>query len=77
MYEADAIRVKVGYPLSPDTEDSRSIARYYSSVKVSTTNFFDNILNAQYVLLSSSCRDILSLNETSTEAARFSRAGSI
>ncbi|EKM82802.1 hypothetical protein AGABI1DRAFT_68768 [Agaricus bisporus var. burnettii JB137-S8] len=45
--KADAIRVKVGYPLSPDTEDSRSIARYYSSVKISATNLFDNILNAQ------------------------------
>ncbi|KAF9453276.1 zincin [Macrolepiota fuliginosa MF-IS2] len=45
--KADAIRVKVGYPLSPNTESSRSIARYYSSVKVDKTNFFNNMLNAQ------------------------------
>jgi endothelin-converting enzyme len=49
VYEADAIRVKVGYPLSPNTEDSSSIARYYNSVKVNKTNFFDNVLNAQSV----------------------------
>ncbi|KAJ3560525.1 hypothetical protein NP233_g10783 [Leucocoprinus birnbaumii] len=45
--KADAIRVKVGYPLSPNTEDAASIARYYSSVKIDKEDFFNNMLNAQ------------------------------
>ncbi|TFK42726.1 hypothetical protein BDQ12DRAFT_676709 [Crucibulum laeve] len=44
--KADAIRIKVGYPLSPDTRDPRSIARYYSPVKVNKAKFFDNILSS-------------------------------
>ncbi|KAL0947409.1 hypothetical protein HGRIS_013522 [Hohenbuehelia grisea] len=44
--KADAIRVKVGFPISPDTRDARSIARYYANVKIDEDNFFDNILNA-------------------------------
>ncbi|KXN90536.1 Endothelin-converting enzyme 1 [Leucoagaricus sp. SymC.cos] len=45
--KADAIRVKVGYPLSPNTENAQSIARYYSAVKIDKTSFFKNMLNAQ------------------------------
>ncbi|KAJ7470279.1 hypothetical protein FB451DRAFT_1176346 [Mycena latifolia] len=44
--KADAIRVKVGYPISPDTRDPASILRYYSNVKVDEDNYFDNILSA-------------------------------
>ncbi|KAG6886039.1 hypothetical protein C0993_005223 [Termitomyces sp. T159_Od127] len=44
--KADAIRVKVGYPVSPDTEDASSIARYYNLVKVDKMNFFNNIISA-------------------------------
>jgi len=44
--KADAIRVKVGYPISPNTEDPRSIASYYSSVKVVKDDFFGNILSS-------------------------------
>ncbi|KAJ7090282.1 hypothetical protein B0H15DRAFT_948792 [Mycena belliarum] len=44
--KADAIRVKVGFPISPDTRDPASILRYYSPVKVDTNNYFDNILSA-------------------------------
>jgi len=47
--QADAIRVKVGYPVSPDTDDPRSLARYYSNVKVDRQDFFGNVLNASYV----------------------------
>ncbi|KAJ3510592.1 hypothetical protein NLJ89_g4586 [Agrocybe chaxingu] len=43
---ADAIRVKVGYPISPDTRDPRSIARYYGAVKVDKNDFFGNVLSS-------------------------------
>jgi len=49
FYQADAIRVKVGFPLSPDTRDPRSIARYYSGVKSSKDDFFGNILSSAFV----------------------------
>ncbi|KAJ7098234.1 hypothetical protein C8R44DRAFT_843505 [Mycena epipterygia] len=44
--KADAIRVKVGYPISPDTRDPASILRYYSTFKVDENNYFDNLLSA-------------------------------
>lgn len=44
--KADAIRVKVGFPISPDTEDAASIARYYSLVKIDEDKFFENVLSA-------------------------------
>ncbi|KAJ7684669.1 hypothetical protein DFH06DRAFT_1156294 [Mycena polygramma] len=44
--KADAIRVKVGYPISPDTRDPASILRYYSNVKVDEDTYFDNLLFA-------------------------------
>ncbi|KAG6917789.1 hypothetical protein DXG01_001061 [Tephrocybe rancida] len=44
--KADAIRVKVGFPVSPNTTDPLSIARYYSLVKVDRVNFFDNVISA-------------------------------
>ena len=44
--KADAIRVKVGYPVSPDTQDPGSIARYYSGVEVDAIRFFENMINA-------------------------------
>jgi len=44
--KAEAIRVKVGYPVSPDTQDPGSIARYYSGVKVDPIHFFENMINA-------------------------------
>ncbi|KAF5358499.1 hypothetical protein D9756_001692 [Leucocoprinus leucothites] len=45
--KADAIRVKVGYPLSPNTENARSIAQYYSKVEIDKGDFFNNMLSAQ------------------------------
>ncbi|KAG5645919.1 hypothetical protein DXG03_005066 [Asterophora parasitica] len=44
--KAEAIRVKVGYPTSPDTKNSRSIAQYYAGVKVDSVNFFENVISA-------------------------------
>ena len=44
--KADAIRVKVGFPLSPDTRNPRSIANYYNLVKVQETTFFENMVSA-------------------------------
>ncbi|KAL4254086.1 Peptidase M13 [Abortiporus biennis] len=45
--KADAIRVKVGFPLSPDTRNARSLAAYYNLVKVQETAFFENMLSAR------------------------------
>ncbi|KAI0807426.1 Metalloprotease [Fomes fomentarius] len=45
--KADALRVKVGYPLSPNTEDPRSLANYYSRVKIQSDAFFENVLSAR------------------------------
>ena len=45
--KADALRVKVGYPLSPNTEDPRSLANYYGSVKINNDTFFENMLSAE------------------------------
>ncbi|KAF7793093.1 hypothetical protein EIP86_004200 [Pleurotus ostreatoroseus] len=44
--KADAIRVKVGFPLSPDTRNPRSIANYYGRVSIHETTFFENMLSA-------------------------------
>ncbi|KAF9049323.1 zincin [Hymenopellis radicata] len=44
--KADAIRVKVGFPISPDTRDAEAMARYYSLVKIDENKFFDNIVSA-------------------------------
>ncbi|KAI3608021.1 endothelin-converting enzyme 1 [Moniliophthora roreri] len=43
---AEAIRVKVGYPLSPDTNNARSIAMYYHLVDIHEDKYFQNILSA-------------------------------
>ncbi|KAI0780776.1 Metalloprotease [Trametes elegans] len=45
--KATAIRVKVGYPTSPNTLDSRSIANYYARVKIHEDTFFENMLSAR------------------------------
>ncbi|KAJ6618369.1 hypothetical protein B0H10DRAFT_2217880 [Mycena sp. CBHHK59/15] len=44
--KADAIRVKVGYPNSPDTRDPASILRYYGTVQVKEDTYFNNLLSA-------------------------------
>ena len=45
--KADALRVKVGYPLSPNTEDPRSIANWYARVKISAGSFSENMMSAR------------------------------
>jgi len=44
--KADNIRVKVGFPLSPDTNQARSIANYYNLVKINDDDFFKNMISA-------------------------------
>ncbi|RPD66296.1 Metalloprotease [Lentinus tigrinus ALCF2SS1-7] len=45
--KADALHVKVGYPLSPNTEEPRSIANWYARVKISSDTFFENMVSAR------------------------------
>jgi len=45
-HQAENIRVKVGYPLSPNTTNAASIANYYSTVKIEGDKFFENMLSA-------------------------------
>lgn len=45
--QADAIRIKVGYPVSPNTDDPRSLVSYYSNVKIDQKDFFGNILSSR------------------------------
>ena len=46
-HQADNIRVKVGYPLSPNTTSAASIAKYYSTVEIKDDKFFENMLSAE------------------------------
>ena len=45
IQKAEALRVKVGYPLSPDTMDAKSLVSYYSLVKVHVDTFFENMVS--------------------------------
>lgn len=49
--KAEAIRKKVGFPLSPNTRDARSLVSYYTLVKVHVDTFFENMLSATSVPL--------------------------
>lgn len=49
IYKAEAIRIKVGFPVSPDTRNPASIASYYSRVIIHEDTFFDNMLSARSV----------------------------
>ncbi|KAH7909726.1 Metalloprotease [Hygrophoropsis aurantiaca] len=44
--KAEALRVKVGFPMYPSTLDPHAISNYYALVKVHTDTFFDNMLSA-------------------------------
>ena len=46
ILQASQIRVKVGYPMTPDTEASYSIWQYYSAIPISNSTFFQNALRA-------------------------------
>ncbi|KAF9520534.1 hypothetical protein BS47DRAFT_639027 [Hydnum rufescens UP504] len=46
--KASALRIKVGYPVaSPNVENTVSLLRYYSKVRVEPRDFFGNILSAR------------------------------
>jgi hypothetical protein len=47
-FQADAIRVKVGYPISPNTQSAESLLRYYALVNISKFDYFKNMLSARY-----------------------------
>ena len=47
--KANNIRVKVGYPISPDTRNPRSISNWYARVDVRDSTFFENMVSARYV----------------------------
>lgn len=40
--------MKVGYPVSPDTQSAESLLRYYALVEISKFNYFKNMLSARY-----------------------------
>ena len=40
--------MKVGYPVSPDTQSAESLSRYYDLVGISKFNYFKNMLSARY-----------------------------
>jgi len=44
--KADAIRVKVGYPLSPDTDSAWAIYRYYALVLIDEDALMENVLSS-------------------------------
>ncbi|KAI0302060.1 hypothetical protein BC826DRAFT_986902 [Russula brevipes] len=44
--KANAIRVKVGYPVSPNTQSAESLLRYYTLVNISKFDYFNNMLSA-------------------------------
>ena len=46
ILQASQIRVKVGYPMLPNTEVSYSIWQYYSTISISNSTFFRNALRA-------------------------------
>lgn len=50
--------MKVGYPVSPDTQSAKSLLRYYALVEISKFNYFKNMLSARYDI------NFLSLYET-------------
>ena len=57
--KANAIRVKVGYPLSPNTEDPRSLANWYNNVKINKDTFLENVLSARWAEHSDKHSDML------------------
>ena len=45
--KATSIRIKVGYPTSPNTTSDASIAAYYGALKITSDEFFENMLSAR------------------------------
>lgn len=50
IFQADAIRVKVGYPVSPNTESAWAIYRYYALVLIDEDKLMENVLSSWYEL---------------------------
>jgi endothelin-converting enzyme len=44
--KAEAIIPKIGYPLSPDTTDPESLAKWYARVEIKADDFFGNVLRS-------------------------------
>lgn len=44
--QADAVKIKIGYPISPNTTDASSVAKYYSDLSVGRKTYFGNQLNS-------------------------------
>jgi endothelin-converting enzyme len=44
--KAKGILPKVGYPLTPNTTDSESLARWYARVDIKADDFFGNVLQS-------------------------------
>lgn len=44
--KADALIPKVGYPLTPNTTDADSLARWYGRLEISPKDFFGNVLRS-------------------------------
>lgn len=48
--QASAVRVKVGFPLSPNTSSASAIADYYAPVNVDKADFFGNMLKVRSLI---------------------------
>lgn len=44
--KAKSLLVKVGYPLSPDVTDPKSVAEWYSPVEIDPKHYFGNMLSS-------------------------------
>ena len=47
--KAKAIIPKVGYPLTPDTTDAESLARWYARLEIGNDDFFGNIVRSTII----------------------------
>ncbi|KXN82890.1 Membrane metallo-endopeptidase-like 1 [Leucoagaricus sp. SymC.cos] len=45
--KTNAMKIQVGYPLSPNTTSSQYIAEYYGPVEIDGNDYFHSVLNAQ------------------------------
>jgi hypothetical protein len=74
--QADAIRVKVGYPSSPNTENPESLLRYYTRVNISKFDYFNNMLSARYKIMLTSYIHML-LKHTGQLERRLRRVAAV
>jgi len=74
--QADAIRVKVGYPSSPNTESAESLLRYYTRVNISKFDYYNNMLSARYKIVLTSYFHML-LKHTGQFKRRLRRVAAV